>query len=105
MFSYTPKTSIEILVQDAILALIKYKTGITNIDQVKILDFAITFHKVESVIKISSILIKQRFSGEISRISSSEIKLCGSSSNEFVEFLRYRGARQLEDKQVFLEKI
>jgi len=105
MFSYTPKTSIEILVQDAMVALLKYKTGITNIDQVKILDFAATFHKIDGVIKISSILIKQRFAGEIARISSTEIKLCGSTNNEFVEFLRHRGARQLEDKQVFLEKI
>ncbi len=105
MFSVTPKSSIEVLVQEALMALLKYKTGITNIDQVKILDFAVTFHKFESVIKISSVLIKQRFAGGVARISSSEIKLCGSTNNEFVEFLRHRGARELQDKQVFLDKV
>jgi len=99
------KSTIESLVQDALFCLVKMKTGIMSHDQIKGLEFFTTYKKTDGIIKISSIFIKKRLFTDISRISDIEVKLCGSTNNEFIEFLRHKGAHQIIDKKSLLEKI
>jgi hypothetical protein len=99
------KSTIESLVQDAMFGLVKMKTGITSHDQIKSLEFFTTYKKTDGIIKISSIFLKKRLFTDISRISDVEVKLCGSTNNEFIEFLRHKGAHQIIDKKSLLEKI
>jgi len=105
MIIYNPKSTVESLVQDALFGLIKMKTGIANHDQIRGLEFFMTYKKIDGIIKISSIFLKKRLLSDITRISDTEVKLCGSTNNEFIEFLRHKGAHQIVDKKSLLEKI
>ena len=101
----TPRSTIEELVQESMFGIIKTKTGIIKPMQIRHLEFVTTFKKQEGVIKINSIYLKRRIFPLYERISIKEIKFSGATTNEFVKFLRNRGARQVKDKQLFLEKI
>lgn len=105
MFSYVPKSTIESLVQEALFGLLKMKTGITSHDQIKALEFFMTYKKIDGVVKVSSIFLKKRLITDVARVSDNEIKLCGSTNNEFIEYLRHKGAHQIIDKKSLLEKI
>jgi len=105
MFSYVPKSTIESLVQEALFGLLKMKTGITSHDQIKVLEFFMTYKKIDGVVKVSSIFLKKRLITDVARVSDAEIKLCGSTNNEFIEYLRHKGAHQIIDKKSLLEKI
>lgn len=106
MFATTsPESSIEELVQESMFSIIKTKTGIRTPVQIRHLEFVTTFKKEAGVTRINSIYLKKRKFPDFQRISLREIKFSGATSNEFVTFLRHRGARQVEDKQYFLERI
>lgn len=101
----SPKSTIEELVQESMFGIIKTKTGIRTPVQIRHLEFITTFKKEEGVIRINSIYLKKRKFPGYKRISLREIKFSGATSSEFVTFLRHRGARQVVDKQHFLERI
>lgn len=106
MFGHTARSTIEELVQESMLGIIKSKTGIRKTTQIKFLEFITTFKKdEEGVIRINSIYLKRRMRAGYSRISLKEIKFSGATSSEFVTFLRRCGAKQTTDKQGFLERI
>lgn len=106
MFGQSPRSTIEELVQESMLGIIKSKTGIKKSAQIKCLEFITTFKKDEvGVIRINSIYLKYRMKAGYSRISLKEIKFSGATSSEFVTYLRHCGARQTTDKIGFLERI
>lgn len=105
MFSYNPKTTIDELVQDSMFGLIKSKTGILKPMHMKYLEYLVTFKKEEGRIKISSVLIKRRIFPCFERVSEKEINFSGATKEEFLEFLRKRGAKQIENSKRILEYI
>jgi len=105
MFSHTPKTTIEELVQESMFGIIKSKTGIRTPIQIRHLEFITTFRKEKGVVRISSIYLKRKMIPGFERISTKEIKFSGATGGEFVTFLRHRGAKQIIDKQNILEKL
>ena len=57
MFTYTPKTTVDELVEESMFGLIKSKTGIRTPIQMRLIEYCTTFTKEEDGrIKISSIL-------------------------------------------------
>ncbi len=105
MFSYNPKMTIDELVQDSMFGLIKSKTGIMKPMHMRYLEYLVTFKKVEGRIKISSILIKRKILPCFERVSEKEISFSGATKEEFLEFLRNRGAKQIENRKHVLEFI
>jgi hypothetical protein len=105
MFGHSPKSTIEELVQESMFGIIKSKTGIRTPVQIRHLEFITTFRKEKGVIRISSIYLKRKMLPEFERISTKEIKFSGATGNEFVTYLRHRGAKQIIDKQDILEKL
>ena len=99
------KSSIEELVQESMFGIIKTKTGIRTPLQIRYLEFVATFKKEKGVIKVNSIYLKKRKIPFYEKISLKEIKYSGATTNEFIAFLRRRGAKQVKDKQLFLERI
>jgi hypothetical protein len=85
--------------------LIKNKTGIKAPVQIRHLEYIIAFKKERGRIKISSVLIKKKIFPCFERVSEKEINFSGASKDEFLEFLRNRGARQIEDSKRVLEYI
>ncbi len=105
MFSYNPKMTIDELVQDSMFGLIKAKTGIMKPVHMRYLEYLVTFRKDQGRIKISSILIKRKIFPCFERICEKEISFSGASKEEFLEFLRTKGAKQIEHREKVLEYI
>mgnify|MGYP003998997471 FL=1 len=105
MSNYLGNTSIEDLIQESMLGLIKSKTGIKSKMQVRHLEYFATFKKEEGVIKISSLFIKKKILPSFARITNEEIKFSGATKEEFLTFLKNRGARKVSDKCDVLERI
>lgn len=107
MFSYSPKkTTIDEMVQESMFGLIKAKTGITKPIQIRMIEYCTTYtKKTDGRISISSILVKRRILPFFERISENEIKFSGATNNEFVEYLRAKGAKQVVKKQEILDRI
>ena len=101
----SPKLTIEELVQESMFGIIKTKTGIRKPIQIRHLEFITTFKKEAGVTRINSIYLKKKKFPSFERISLREIKFSGATSSEFITFLRHKGARQVKDKQYFLERL
>ena len=105
MFSFSPKVTIDELVQQSMFGLLKSKTGIRAPLQIRHLEYIVAFKKEEGRIKISSILIKKKILPCFERVSEKEINFSGATKDEFLDFLRKKGARQVEDAKRILEYI
>ena len=105
MFSFSPKSTIDELVQQSMFGLIKAKTGIKVPLQIRHLEYIVAFKKEEGRIKMSSILIKRKILPCFERVSVKEIGYSGATKDEFLDFLRHKGARQVEDTKRVLEYI
>ena len=77
MFTFNPKSTIDQLVQE----------------------------KEEGRIKISSILVKRKIFPCFERVSEKEISFSGATKDEFLDYLRSRGAKQIENSQKVFERI
>ena len=100
-----PKTSIEEMVRDSMFSLVKSKTGITTLRQIKMLEYFVTFRKHEGRTKISSVFIKRKIIKQFEKVTSREIKFSGASNNEFINFLEKRGAQPVSKKKYILENL
>jgi hypothetical protein len=105
MFGHTPAATVEELVQESMLGLIKQKTGIRVKLQMRSLEYFLTFTKDSGKIKVSSLFIKKKILPVFSRITQTEIQFSGASQDEFLEFLRIQGAKRIENKEKLLECI
>ena len=105
MSNYLRNTSIEDLIQESMLGLIKTKTGIRSKMQVRNLEYFATFKKEDGVVKISSLFIKKKIIPSFARITNEEIKFSGATKEEFLTFLKDRGARKIKNKHDVLERI
>ena len=98
MSSFFGNASIEALIQDSIFGLVRAKTGIKSMTQVKQLEYFATFKKVNGIVKISSIFIKKKILPSFSRITQEEIKFSGATKKEFLTFLKDTGAGAISNK-------
>tara|TARA_R110000803_G_scaffold45593_1_gene96021 strand:- start:1 stop:318 length:318 start_codon:yes stop_codon:yes gene_type:complete len=105
MSSFFGNASIEALIQDSIFGLVRAKTGIKSMTQVKQLEYFATFKKVNGIVKISSIFIKKKILPSFSRITQEEIKFSGATKKEFLTFLKDTGAGAISNKGKLLERI
>ena len=105
MRRFAGSSTIEDLVHEAMLGLIKSKTGIKTRVQVRHLEYFVSFKKIDGVVKLSSLFIKKKFMPVFSRISYEEIKYSGAAYEEFLQFLESSGAKQVENKKNLLEFI
>jgi|TARA_R110000787_G_scaffold45327_3_gene110525 hypothetical protein len=105
MSSFFGNASIEALIQDSIFGLVRAKTGIKSMTQVKQLEYFATFKKVNGIVKISSIFIKKKILPSFSRITQEEIKFSGATKKEFLTFLKDTGAGAISNKGKVLERI
>lgn len=99
------KSKIDNMVEETMFALVKAKTGINSLTQIKNLEFVPSFKNDEGVTKISAVYVKKKILPMFEKISLTEIKLSGATSHEFVNYLRKFGAYQVLDKKTILEKI
>jgi hypothetical protein len=104
-FSFTPKLDIEKLVQESILNLIKYKTGIRSAIQLKRVDYFQTFKAIDGSIKMTAVFMRQKISPKFIRISANEINLSGATDDEFFDYVNSKGAKRVCNKQKVLEMI
>mgnify|MGYP003109543701 FL=1 len=105
MSNFFGNASIEALIQDSIFGLVRAKTGIKSMTQVKQLEYFATFKKVNGIVKISSIFIKKKILPSFSRITQEEIKFSGATKKEFLTFLKDTGAGAISNKGKVLERI
>jgi len=104
-FTFIPRFDIDSLVQESILSLIKAKIGIRSAVQLKRTDYFTTFKKSDGFIAITAVFMKPKLAAKFIRISASEINLSGATNEEFFDYVRSKGAKQLCDKQSVLDLI
>ena len=73
--------------------------------QVRNLEYFATIKKEDGVVKISSLFIKKKIIPSFARITNEEIKFSGATKEEFLTFLKDRGARKIKNKHDVLERI
>jgi hypothetical protein len=105
MRRFATNSTIEDLVRESMMGLLKAKTGIRTRVQVRHLEYFVSFKKVDGVVKISSLFVKKKFMPAFTRITNEEIKYSGAAHDEFLQFLDNCGASQVEDKKNLLEFI
>ena len=104
-FSFIPHFDIDKLVQDSILSLLKAKTGIKSVIQLRRVEYVTTFNKAEDTIHMSAVFMRTKLSPKFIRISASEINLSGATNEEFFDFVKSKGAKRLCNTQKVLELI
>lgn len=105
MRRFATNSTIEDLVRESMMGLLKAKTGIRTRVQVRHLEYFVSFKKIEGVVKISSLFVKKKFMPAFTRITNEEIKYSGAAHDEFLQFLDTCGAHRIEDKKNLLEFI